>query len=375
MKLNKSIIALATVAAFSISGQTMAAGTDAGTIVQNEASLSFDINGTSQTALTSTASFQVDNRVDMTLSTAEVQKKVVPGATITFAYSLANTGNAEQVFEMSIGNSADTLAATDDGDIAVTGITYSGLVDGTLANTNYITVAEDATATFNVTVTIPLVRDGAENILNEDEFVLLTTATAVADTSGTALSDDTGTDKNALANLNAATLIVLADSASTLATTDTDVAFNGTVSVLNIAEIETATFVYVDPNGDTVNGLGLSVLVATDTLCGTAYTLGVATCDGTIPTYTPKAIPDATVEYTITATNSGTVAAENVVITQDLSTLDSLDAISADLQPGSLANAVTNLGTATITGDVLTVDVGTVAANGTVTITFTAIVE
>ncbi len=38
-------------------------------------------------------------------------------------------------------------------------------------------------------------------------------------------------------------------------------------------------------------------------------------------------------------------------------------------------NAATILGTASITGDVLTVVVGDMAANATVTITFTAIVE
>jgi len=371
MTLNKSIMALATVAAFSLSGQAMAAGTGAGTTVQNVASLSFQIGGTTQAALTSTASFQVDNRVDMTLITAVEQNTVVPGQTVSFSYTLANTGNADQIFQMSIGNSSDV--STDNGNIALTGTVYTNLVNATLDNNNFITVAEDAVATFDVTVTIPLVRDGTENILDDDTFILLTTATAVADTLGAALNDDTNTNKNLVANLNAETLIVLADSASALATSDIDAAFNGTVSVLNIAEIETATFTYVDPNGNTVNGLGLSVLVATDTLCGTAYTSGVATC--TITNYTPRAIPDATVEYTITATNTGGVTAQSVVITQDLSTLDVANVASSDLQPGSLANLVTNLGTASITGDALTVTVGTVAANATVTITFTAIVE
>lgn len=374
MKLNNKLMALASATALSLSGQAFAAGTTAGTTVSNSATLNFEVSGTAQTPLTSEASFQVDNRVDMTIATSTASEKVVPGETVTFSYSLANTGNATQIFEVSIVNSAD--AGADDGDIVFTGTTIDTVANGVLTNNNYIEVAEDATATFNVTVTVPLVRDGTNNIVNADEFILLTKATAVADDSGTALVNGATTDKNDAANLNAETLIVLADSASTLSTSDVDAAYNGSVSVLNTAEIEAATFTYDDGSGTPANGVGISVLVVNDPLCNGTYTSGVATCDGTIPGYTPKAIPDATVEYTITATNSGTVSAESVVITQDLGTLDAGDNVTADLLPGSLSNITTTHGTTgTSTGDTLTVNAGTILATETVTVTFTAVVE
>lgn len=369
-------MALASATALSLSGQAFAAGTTAGTTVKNQATLSFEVSGTTQTPLTSEASFQVDNRVDMTIATSTALEKVVPGETVTFSYTLANTGNASQIFEMSVANSAD--ASADNGDIAFTGTTFDNLANGILTNGNYIEVAEDTSATFDVTVTVPLVRDGTTNIVNAEQFILLTKATAVADDAGTALVNGASTDKNDSANLNAKTLIVLADSASTLATSDTDAAFNGTVSVLNTAEIEAATFTYDDGSGTPANGVGISVLVVNDTLCNGTYTAGagVATCDGTITGYTPKAIPDATVEYTITATNTGTVDAEAVVITQDLGTLDAGDNVTADLLPGSLANITTTHGSAAAsTVNTLTVNAGTIAAGATVTVTFTATVE
>jgi len=374
MKLNQKIMALAATAAVGFSGQALAAGTTAGTTVTNEASLTFEVSGNTQTPLTSNASFQVDNRVDMTITTTTASVKVIPNDTVTFSYTLTNTGNADQVFELSIINSADATA--DDGDIAFTGTTFDNAVNGTITNGNYITVLEDQTATFDVSVTVPLTRDAGVNIANAEEFILLTKATAVADDAGTALVNGASIDKNDAANLNAQTLIVLADSASTLATSDTDVAYNGSVSVLNTAEIETATFTHKDELNNDVNGLGLSVIVVNDPLCGGTYvaaTGGVTTCDGTITGYTPKAIPDAMVEYTITATNSGTADAEAVVITQNLSTLAGVGgSATADLQPGSLTNPTTTHGSASISGDTLTVNAGTVAAGETVKVTFTA---
>ncbi len=399
MKINKTLTALIAGASIGISGQAFAAGTAAGTTITNQVTLNYEVSGTAQAQLDVDTSFLVDNKIDMEISDNSGALTIIPGESITYTYTLTNSGNKSQIFELLLANSADatgTASTGDTGDITLPTVTYafagSNTSTGSILAGGYVTIPVDETATYTATFTYPLTYDVGTNIVNDDYFHLLATAEAVADTSGTTITPSTATDKNDAGNILAAELIVFAEDESVMATTDTDAAYTGVISVITSTTVETANFAH-DDNGDgdftdpEDTGPGLTVIVLDDPICN-AYDSGAAnqesyyasytvntvnTCATGPATYTPKAIPGALVEYTITAKNTGAVDASNVVFFQDIA-----DAAYSDfLLAGTLGNEVTSHGTPSVDGanNELTVTAGTVAQDATVTITFTAIVE
>jgi len=381
MKVNKTLTALIASAGLGLSGHAFAAGTDSGTTIKNDVTLSYSVGTTPQAVLSDTAAFMVDTKVDLEIQTQTASNTIVPGDAISYTYTLTNSGNKAQVYELSFSNSAD---ASDSGNISLSGVTYafhaSNTSSGSITNSNFLTIPEDETATYTVSFTFPQKLDDATtNILDTDSFYFVAGAQAVLDDTGTSLPDHTSTDKNDSANLTTSQLVVLAEDASNISTTtDTDAAYNGSDIVISTTTVATARFTHKDALNNDVDGPGLSVLVVNDDICNGTYVAGdgVPSCDGTVTGYTPKAIPGAMVEYTITATNSGSTDATSVVFTQNLSTLDELDNATTDLKTGSLANPTTSHGSAIISGDTITVNAGTVSntTDSTVTITFTAIV-
>ncbi|MEH6346456.1 MAG: hypothetical protein V7785_15285 [Bermanella sp.] len=399
MKINKTLTALIAGASIGMSGQAFSATTTAGITITNQTILSYDVSSTPQEDVPVSTSFQVDNKVDMELQDNTVSPSIVPGATATYTYTLSNSGNDSQVFALSLGNSAD--AVSDDGDIDFSSITvsYNGAPDagdsityGTFSNAIYLTIPKDETATFTASFTFPkYFTDGTTLIEDGDDFNFLASVTAVADDAGTALADHTSENKNDTSggtpNLTARTLIVKAENASVLATSDTDGANDGSDTVISDSSVVTARF--TPSSSDTVtSGPSLTVLVLDDPICNVfdgapadtdsyyaSYAVNtVTTCaSATAPSgYKPKAIPGALVEYTITAYNAGSVDADNVDFVQDIA--DSAT-YTTFLQSGTIGNIATSQGTSSVSTDILTVNAGTVVQATTVTITFTAIVE
>ncbi|HIP46085.1 MAG TPA: hypothetical protein EYG95_00855, partial [Campylobacterales bacterium] len=101
-----------------------AAGTLSGTNVDSTASLSFSVNGTTL-EVTSTNSYKVDNKVDLTVSTVDTQAVTVgPDTTnVLLTYKVKNDGNTVQDFILSSLTASTTVfsagnAVTDDYDLA-----------------------------------------------------------------------------------------------------------------------------------------------------------------------------------------------------------------------------------------------------------------
>jgi hypothetical protein len=381
MKLNKTLTALAVSASFGLSGHAFAAGTLSGTDITNTVTLNYKVSTIDQAAVDSSAAFKVDNKVDMELVDNTGASTIIPGADVTYTYTLKNSGNKAQFFKLDLANQIADV--TDKGNITIPTVTYAkagGTGTSSLAS-GVVTIDPDATIQFTATFTFPLTRDAAVTIENGDDFNILATATATTDATGaTALTADVTTDKNDTTgptpNLTAKELIVFAEDASV----DSPV-FNGVISAGTTTTIETASF--TDGAGNT--GPLLSVKVINDPVCndGTAnagdlnYTVGTQTPCLTpdLPTgYKPKAIPGALVEYTLYTKNESTVNATDVVFSENVNAIpgildDSLANVNAT--PGTGVSAPTD----TSSASTLNLDIDTFNAAGDITVTFTAIVE
>jgi len=109
--------------------------------------------------------------------------------------------------------------------------------------------------------------------------------------------------------------------------------------------------------------------------------MGTVTCDDN--TYTPKAIPGALVEYTLTATNEGPVAAVDATFKQAIADMlyDNAGTPALAMQAGTIANPDVTFSDLAITpaiandGSNLSVTVSSFGSSENITITFTAIVE
>ena len=389
MKVNKTLTALIASAGLGLSSHAFAAftapgtQTAAGTTIGNQVSLDYSVNGIDQDNIDSAVvNFIVDTRVDFAveLNESATVKATPKGTGYVSTFALANYSNEALDF---------SFAATN------------------LANGSFSFLAGTETDNFDITTLAVYIEEGS----NSGYQALEDTATSINDLATYANAGDevtvyvvvesnipsTGTDKDVAGVQLAATALQGDGSAIPDQMDDANLintkqfvfadASNDGVETLNTAfEVSSAKFTHIDPDDGVtvVPGPGLVVVVVDDEFCNGTYTAGggVATCDGTITDYKPKGIPGAMVEYTITATNTGSLTANSVVFVQNLSTLSDTLAVTADLVSGSLANVTAKVnstdiaaGDISIVGDELTVTAGDVAINDTVTITFTAIVE
>ena len=120
---NSLLTRLAAIAAIVLfSQQSIAAGTTAGTVVSNTATVDYSVNAVAQTPITSAAAtFTVDNRVDFTI-VATPNTPVVPTLT-----TVGDTGVAVEFLLMNTGNQTQdySFVATNE----VNGVTIDGFVD------------------------------------------------------------------------------------------------------------------------------------------------------------------------------------------------------------------------------------------------------
>ena len=287
-----------------------ATGTAAGTLINNRAVVSYTVGGTAQTVVNSSptgnstpgagsgfgadTTFVVDRMVNYTLTTVDTTAVVgTPGQTqLVTTFLVTNTGNATESFNAVAAN----------------------LVGGTVfapANTDTIDAA-------NIKV-----------YFGPDATTAYNAGTAVAATLAPDIAQDTGKRIFVLADLPLA--------ATNGAGANVRLTVKGATAGSLGATIETAT------NGaDAVGAVDVVIAAAVTTTTGTVTT-SVKTADSgyavQAPTLTvtkteavvtdpvnltvnPKAIPGATVEYTLTITNNGAVAANGVSFT---------DAIAATL--------------------------------------------
>jgi len=284
--------------------QATAAGTTAGTDVDNLATVDYFVNGNDQEDIESApgagnsvpgvgngtvTTFVVDNRVDFTLTqVGAAHTTVTPGDTDAFVeFLLTNNGNSAQDFRMvvtQLGSGDGAVNTLVDTDVDLNNLRIRvGNAGGipVLGDFEYgDEIAEDASVTVYVfgdaDVVLGLVDLDVANL----ELSATVAAAGLAATLGGDLVDYVGN-----ADDPAAIDIVFADGGALGDGIETDRdGFLVSSAGLNVTKVAT---VIDDPFNGTTN---------------------------------PKAIPGATVEYVITIANSGAVNADNVSVT------DSIDA-------------------------------------------------
>ncbi len=261
-------------------GTALAGGTPSGTTVDNTASVDFQVGGLVQTTINSnTATFLVDNRVDVTVATLDVANiVVVPGMLArVLSYSVSNNGNTVQDYALT-----PVADAGDDFDAANVNVFVDMNTNGTYEpatdNVTYIDeLAVDATMNVFIVSDIPLTAMNAQ--LANYDLLAQTSSGAATGVQGVvyAADDAANVDDPAVVQL------VFADGAGSA-----DAANDGGHSSRSTYEVATANLTVVKTH-----------VVTSDPINGVTR---------------PKNIPGANVNYTTTLNNSGTSNADNVVI-------------------------------------------------------------
>lgn len=296
-KMNLFIVLATAALALGLAPLALAGGTPSGTPINNTATLTYTVGTATQTPVPSnTASFVVDTKIDLTVTTVDgAIVEVVPN---TFAqvltYSVRNDGNAPQDYSLQALDSATgAFGETETFDAANVNV----FVD--TDNDNAYTAGVDTDLYIDelgidASITVFIVADIPQAQVNDDVASYdLVAQTAVGGTGG-APGADILTDDVADADDSTLEQTVFADGAGSA-----DGPRDGRFSSKDGYKVVTADLTVLK----TAN-------VVSDPFNGGAN---------------PKAIPGATMGYQLLVTNNGTVAASNVTI------VDSVPANSAFL--------------------------------------------
>jgi len=268
-----------------------AAGTAAGTSIDNAASVDYQVNSISQDTITSsTASFLVDRKVNLTVVTDEsAAVNVTPGSSnnvITF--TLTNSGNATFDFNVSaeaLSGGSAKFSGTDNIDASSTAVyVESGTTVGYQSGEDTATSVNDLAA--DGTIKVYIVASFGTALSDNDiaSYYLLAEAREASD--GSALTADTGGDQTGVME------DVFAEGDGP-ATGDT----NRDAKHSDFADYQ-------------VQAASLSVSKSSTVIS-----------DPVNSTTSPLAIPGAVVEYTITVSNAaGAETATSITITDNLNT-------------------------------------------------------
>ena len=324
--------ALAT-AAFVLPQSAQAAGTVAGTTVSNTATVNFDVGGVAQTAVTGTATFVVDDKVNLTV-TNNAGATVVPGSTNqVLAFTLQNTGNKTHGYSLAASLGA---GITMNNVRIYRDVNADGNFDGGdtlyVGGTNVGDLAPDATMRLLIVSDTPGTATNGQTAAYNLIATTLNAGTTTVTTHDNAIADDKDTQQ-----------VVFADGAGSATG---DVARDGRHSASGLYTVSTATLTVAKTS-----------TVVSDPFNGTTN---------------PKRIPGAVVRYSILVTNSGGASATNVVVRDAIPANTSYAASTITLDTNPLTDTggddAGDMG-ATNAGEV-TVAIGTIAASSSSTVTF-----
>jgi len=291
MKIMKTLASVA-VLAFA-SNSAFAAGTAAGTDIDNTASITYSVGGTTQEPIESSeagnstpgtgngtaTTFKVDKKVDV-LVTAGTNVNVVPGETgASITFTVLNEGNSTEDFDL-----VPTQVGTGD-DFDTSGCTV-------VSPASPVNLAADASATVTVPCDIPAaggaVTNGADSFVDLEASINGVTETVGADTAAgveVVFADDTGTatdgaDRNGSHSATSTYVINTAD--ITVAKTSAVISdpFNGTTNPKRIpgATIEYSIVVSNAVGASTATGIVISDVVPSDlTIVSTTISGGTST--------------------------------------------------------------------------------------------------
>ena len=275
---------LGAVSAFALvamsSAPAMAEGTNAGSTITNNVSVTFDVGGVTQNAETATNSFTVDRRVNVNVNYVGPVTSVSPGQqNAVIAFDVTNLSNDTVDLDL-----AAALTAGTGGNIANFQIYRD-------TNGNNTFDAGDALVTYldevgeDATVRVFVVSDIGLDAANGDDFDVTLTADAHAGGGAGALGAElVGTPGG---NTIGVDTVLFDGAGATDAANQGDFSDTGTYTVAGaVVAVNKSSRVISDPVNGTTN---------------------------------PKAIPGATVEYCITVANAtGAATATDVDVTDDL---------------------------------------------------------
>ncbi len=347
--LHRSAPVLAAVVLLAWSTIALAVGTPSGTTVSNTATLDYSVGGVGQTPITSNAAdFLVDNRVDLTVSTLDATAvQVVPGALAqVLSYSVTNLGNTVQDYSLqALAATGTFFGVTDNFDATGVQVFVDGNSNGSyepLVDTaGYIDeLAADAVITVFIVADIPLGQADDDAALY-DLWAQTATGGGGGSQGGDILSDDAATiDDPTIVQIVFGDGAGSADAAQDGAFSSRD-AYHVVSATLDVAKTST---VVDDPFNGAVN---------------------------------PKAIPGATVRYSLTVSNTGTADAGNLALVDAMPTNTTYVPGTIVLDGSGLSDAadpdagdfgVSNAGAVTVT-------IANLLAGGSATISFDVIID
>jgi hypothetical protein len=299
-------------AAIAFASPALAAGVPAGTLIENTASATYNTGGPTQTIDSNTVSFEVAELLDVAVATQNSGAVPVTGSAV-LTFLVTNTGNGPEQFVLTA-------------DPAVAGNDFDATVDTLAVDTNNNGVYDPGVDTL-------LTNGGTSISVDPDEsitvFVLVTApaGTADGDTSDVRLTAEAATG-------------------------------TGTPGDVFVGAGEGGVDAVVGSSGGDDDDVGaLIASVATVALVKSAVILD--------PFGGTQAVPGAVVTFSIAATVSGSGA----LITDAIPASTTYEAGTVTLDAASLTDAAdADAGTASASG--VSVDLGTVSAGTTRTVTF-----
>jgi len=306
----KGLLAVGAITALSV-GSASAAGTAADTNVQNTFSLTYSVDGTQQPVIDTgpagsdtPTEFTVDRKVDLTV-VSNGNETVAPGeADAELTFTLTNTGNDTQGYDLSLVNEAN--GSVDDFDATGLTITYyvGNSATGTelpyTPGTSTVDVPADGQLFVVVSGDIPT----APGVVDNDTADISLVADTVEPGTPGAASNPVLADSDGSNDVTGAAENVLADGTSTA-----NEAAN--------AGDDSATGTYIVASADLTAVKTVGIISEDGSGCAAAPSFPLAA----FTTNNEHAIPGACVEYRITVQNTGDDASANA---SDLALVDTL---------------------------------------------------
>jgi uncharacterized repeat protein (TIGR01451 family) len=303
-------LACVALGSIALSQQSLAAGTPAGTTIQNTATINYEVGGVPQTAINSAAaSFVVDNKVNLIVTRLDsAAVEVSPaGTNYVTTFFVFNTGNKSQGYVFN-----GSLSGTGDANTASGTTNPFGTPNDSLTMLNTRTFVSAADCTIAPSGTAPTSATPTYDAVNDTDVVVDTLAPddcayvfVVADADTLASGFDDG--DTAVVRLTAQARVAGTSAATTMTRHNDDPDVVGTEQ--NI---------FAD-NGTNATEAADSVYVVASAALAVAKSSAVISDPiNTAPNF--KAIPGGVVEYTIRLTNTGSENATGVVITDLLPT-------------------------------------------------------
>lgn len=349
-----ALIALSTVGGLQ---SAFAVGTDAGTAINNQATVNYSVGGVAQTQINSSpagnavpgagggaqTTFVVDNKILHTVAETSGNATITsPGASnVVATFTVTNTGNNAQGYQLTATNltGGALFGQTDNTDVAnlraFRDVNGNGTYEAGVDTEAFIdTLAEDASVTVFIVADVPVATSNGQ-FAN----VQLAARAAVSGSNGATLVTQTGGADNP-----AAVDVVFADTGATARDGIHEAADQYAIQSAALTVTKTATVVSDPFNGAT----------------------------------NPKAIPGAIVRYTVTVANGSTTTAADAVA------LDDVIPTNTTYVPGTLtlnAAALTDANDAdagryeAAPTPRIVVNAGTIATSGTATVTFQVTVQ